>query len=83
MSAPQSPRQPDDTAPYGPPAPSRYRTVHLQRAKDEGRRFAMLTAYDQFAAKAFEAVEAEVMPEHITVKATMKVRKCTPKARCV
>ena len=34
-------------------------------------------------AKAFDAVEAEVMPEHITVKATMKVRKWTPKARWV
>ena len=31
-------------------------------------------------AKAFDAVEAEVMPEHMTVNATMKVRKCTPKA---
>ncbi len=34
-------------------------------------------------AKAFEAVEAEVIPEHITVKATRKVRKWTPKARWV
>ena len=34
-------------------------------------------------AKAFDAVEAEVMPEHITVKATRKVRKWTPKARWV
>ena len=35
------------------------------------------------SAKAYDAVEAEVMPEHITVKATMNVRKCTPKALCV
>ena len=34
-------------------------------------------------AKAFDAVEAEVIPEHITVKATRKVRKCTPNARWV
>jgi hypothetical protein len=35
------------------------------------------------AAKAREAVEAEVMPEHITAKATMKVTKWMPKARWV
>ena len=32
------------------------------------------------AAKAREAVEAEVMPEHITAKATMKVTKWMPNA---
>ena len=32
-------------------------------------------ASDRLAAKARAAVEAEVMPEHITAKATMKVRK--------
>ena len=31
-------------------------------------------------AKALAAVDAEVMPEHITAKATMKVRKWMPKA---
>ena len=35
------------------------------------------------SAKAYDAVEAQVMPEHITVNATMKVRKCMPKALCV
>ena len=30
---------------------------------------------EKLAAKALEAVEAEVMPEHITAKATMKVTK--------
>ncbi len=30
-----------------------------------------------------DAVEAEVTPERITVKATMKVSTCTPKALCV
>jgi hypothetical protein len=34
-------------------------------------------------ANAREAVEALVIPEHITVNATMKVRKCTPNALCV
>ena len=34
----------------------------------------------RFAAKAREAVEAEVMPEAITVKQTRKVTKCTPNA---
>ena len=61
MSAPQSSRQPDDTAPYGPPAPSRYRTVHLQRAKDEGRRFAMLTTYDAMTAALFDEAGVEVL----------------------
>ena len=32
-------------------------------------------AFDMFAAKAREAVEAEVIPEHITANATMKVMK--------
>jgi hypothetical protein len=37
----------------------------------------------RLAAKALDAVDAEVMPEHITAKATMKVRKWIPKALCV
>ena len=37
-------------------------------------------ALDMFAAKAREAVEADVMPEHITAKATRKVTKWMPKA---
>jgi hypothetical protein len=40
-------------------------------------------AFDMLAAKAREAVDAEVMPEHITAKATMKVMKWMPKALCV
>ena len=40
-------------------------------------------ACEMLAAKARDAVEAEVMPEHITAKATMKVTKWMPKARCV
>ncbi len=62
MSAPDSSRKNDDVAaPYGPPAPSRYRTVHLQRAKDEGRRFAMLTTYDAMTAALFDEAGVEVL----------------------
>nr|BFE72192.1 hypothetical protein GCM10020092_054930 [Actinoplanes digitatis] len=34
-------------------------------------------------ANAFDALDAEVRPEHITAKVTMKVRKWTPNALCV
>ena len=37
----------------------------------------------RLAAKARDAVEADVMPEHITVKQTMNVRKWMPNALCV
>lgn len=43
------------------PRPARIRTHHLQAAKDEGRRFAMLTAYDQYAAEIFDAAGIEVL----------------------
>ena len=36
----------------------------------------------RLAAKNRDAVEADVMPEHITTKATRKVTNCTPKALC-
>ena len=39
-------------------------------------------AVEKLAAKNREAVDAEVMPEHITMKATRKVTNCTPKALC-
>ena len=35
------------------------------------------------SAKAYDAVEAEVIPEHITVKATRNVKKWMPNALCV
>ncbi|MBG6218055.1 3-methyl-2-oxobutanoate hydroxymethyltransferase [Arthrobacter sp. CAN_A6] len=41
--------------------PRRIRTHHLQQAKAEGRRFAMLTAYDQYAAQLFDEVGIEVL----------------------
>ena len=59
--APASADTADETAVYGPPAPSRYRTVHLQRAKDEGRRFAMLTVYDAMTAALFDAAGVEAL----------------------
>ena len=34
-------------------------------------------------ARTLDEVEALAMPEQITAKATMNVRKCTPKALCV
>ena len=34
-------------------------------------------------AKAYDAVDADVMPEDMTVKATRNVTKCTPNALCV
>ena len=40
------------------------------------------TIASRLAAKAREAVAADVMPEHITVKQTRNVTKCTPNALC-
>ena len=37
----------------------------------------------RFWARTLAEVEALVMPEQITAKATMKVMKCTPNALCV
>ncbi|QCU77852.1 3-methyl-2-oxobutanoate hydroxymethyltransferase [Citricoccus sp. SGAir0253] len=51
----------NETAPYAAPTPSRYRTVHLQQAKDEGRRFAMLTTYDFQMAQVFDEAGVEVL----------------------
>jgi 3-methyl-2-oxobutanoate hydroxymethyltransferase len=62
-------------APYGngpaqQPAPpsevakkplARIRTHHLQQAKDDGRHFAMLTAYEQYTAEIFDEAGIEVL----------------------
>lgn len=56
-----SPAPPAATSAPDPAAPARYRTVHLQRAKDEGRRFAMLTAYDAMTAALFDEAGVEVL----------------------
>lgn len=39
----------------------RIRTHHLRQAKDTGQRFAMLTAYDQYAAEVFDQAGIEVL----------------------
>ncbi|MFT4470009.1 3-methyl-2-oxobutanoate hydroxymethyltransferase [Arthrobacter sulfonylureivorans] len=64
-SQPSGAEQP---APYGTSAAAaasrparRTRIHHLQQAKDEGRRFAMLTAYDQYTAEIFDAAGIEVL----------------------
>jgi 3-methyl-2-oxobutanoate hydroxymethyltransferase len=51
--------RPEPTDGVRPPA--RVRVHHLQQAKDEGRRFAMLTAYDQYAAQIFDEAGIEVL----------------------
>ena len=52
-------------APAGPvgeaKAPGRIRIHHLQQAKEQGTRFAMLTAYDQYAAQVFDEAGIEVL----------------------
>ncbi|TLP97998.1 3-methyl-2-oxobutanoate hydroxymethyltransferase [Nesterenkonia salmonea] len=58
----------EHTAPYGGPqndaaakTPKRIRTHHLQRFKDEGQKFAMLTAYDAMMANVFDEAGIEVL----------------------
>ncbi|MHA7283778.1 3-methyl-2-oxobutanoate hydroxymethyltransferase [Arthrobacter sp. TMS2-4] len=48
------------TPPTVPPT-GRIRVRHLQEAKDNGTRFAMLTAYDQYAAQVFDEAGIEVL----------------------
>ncbi|MHA7219534.1 3-methyl-2-oxobutanoate hydroxymethyltransferase [Arthrobacter sp. MDT1-48-3] len=45
----------------GSKRPGRVRIHHLQQAKDQGARFAMLTAYDQYAAQVFDEAGIEVL----------------------
>lgn len=58
---------PEETAPYGsgPAAGSapikRIRTHHLQQMKERGEKWAMLTAYDQYAAATFDEAGIPVM----------------------
>lgn len=54
------------TGPQAPPAAgrkpvSRIRIHHLQQAKDNGERFAMLTAYEQYTAEIFDQAGIEVL----------------------
>jgi len=60
---------PEETAPYGsgptastpPPSMKRVRTHHLREMKERGERFAMLTAYEQYAAQTFDEAGIEVL----------------------
>ena len=59
---------PEETAPYGTgpaasaPAPTRrIRTHHLREMKERGEKFAMLTAYEQYAAQTFDEAGIEVL----------------------
>ena len=49
--------------PYGPGsgAPRRVRLPHLRELKERGERWAMLTAYDQYAAQIFDEVGIPVL----------------------
>lgn len=70
--APQSPPEmanpyggrvivPDASAPGAVPPPRRVRIHHLREMKQRGERFAMLTAYDQYAAAIFEEAGIPVL----------------------
>ncbi|ALE05484.1 3-methyl-2-oxobutanoate hydroxymethyltransferase [Arthrobacter sp. ERGS1:01] len=62
---PASPAVPAEVAaPYGsaiPATAARVRTHHLQAAKANGQKFAMLTAYDQYTAQIFDEAGIEVL----------------------
>ena len=68
-SAPDAPLPPAETAaPYGSgssapsaAAPKRVRIPHLQAMKERGERWAMLTAYDMYAAKVFDEAGIPVL----------------------
>jgi len=52
----------EGASPYGPTrALTRIRVTHLQRMKEAGQRWAMLTAYDQYAAATFEEAGIPVL----------------------
>ncbi|MFC5177210.1 3-methyl-2-oxobutanoate hydroxymethyltransferase [Nocardioides taihuensis] len=58
---------PEEAAPYGtgpgapPAARKRIRTHHLREMKERGEKFAMLTAYEQYAAQTFDEAGIEVL----------------------
>ena len=47
--------------PTGKKPAAKVRIHHLQQAKEEGRRFAMLTAYEQYSAEIFDQAGIEVL----------------------
>ncbi|WP_125610873.1 3-methyl-2-oxobutanoate hydroxymethyltransferase [Specibacter cremeus] len=66
-TSPSGPVPAEQPAPYGAPvhgipgATTRIRTHHLRAAKRDGRKFAMLTAYDQYTAQIFDEAGIEVL----------------------
>jgi 3-methyl-2-oxobutanoate hydroxymethyltransferase len=52
---------PYGTGPAAAPAVAKVRVHHLQQMKERGERFAMLTAYDQYAAEIFDEAGIEVL----------------------
>ncbi|WP_113717515.1 3-methyl-2-oxobutanoate hydroxymethyltransferase [Arthrobacter dokdonensis] len=63
-AVPAAPAAAEVAAPYGsalPATASRVRTHHLQAAKLNGQKFAMLTAYDQYTAQIFDEAGIEVL----------------------
>ena len=64
----EQPSSAETTAPYGTGQPggespelTRIRTHHLREMKERGERFAMLTAYEQYAAQTFDEAGIEVL----------------------
>lgn len=68
-NTPSGKTAPEETAPYGSgPSPAataapikRIRTHHLQQMKNDGQKWTMLTAYDQYAAATFDEAGVEVL----------------------
>lgn len=58
-TGPAAASQPSSTTPGK--APAKVRIHHLQQAKDNGGRFAMLTAYEQYTAEIFDQAGIEVL----------------------
>src|SRR5436305_14648295 len=57
----RGPAPADAAAPGAAPPPRRTRVHHLRQMKERGERFAMLTAYDQYAAAVFEEAGIPVL----------------------
>ncbi|GAB4083316.1 3-methyl-2-oxobutanoate hydroxymethyltransferase [Modestobacter muralis] len=62
----RTPNASEEPAPYSASAPlpsttGRVRTHHLQQAKDQGRKFTMLTCYDASTATVFDTVGIDVL----------------------
>ncbi len=51
----------EETAPYGGGKPRKIRTHHLREMKERGERWAMLTAYDMYAAEVFDEAGIPVL----------------------